>query len=78
MHDSEPDTYQPINKQEEFCKLLKKIGVDAETKLIGVIEQEKGDYFSKHFVNTPAMVTNHGIVQIKGSNIDLVQIIQKG
>jgi hypothetical protein len=78
MHDSESDTFHPTNKHEEFCESLKKIGVDAEAKPIDTEEIEKENYYSKNFTHSPAMVTNHGIIKLKGSNIDEVQIIQKG
>lgn len=78
MHDSEQDTFQQLNKNEEFCESLKKIGIDAESLQIDTEEVEKGNYYSRHFSNTPVMVTNHGVVKLKGSNVDLIQIIQKG
>jgi len=78
MHDSEPDTFTQISKREEFCGLLEKIGVQAEVKQIDSDEIEKGDCYSKQFTHSPAMVTNHGCVKIKNSNIDIVHIIQKG
>jgi hypothetical protein len=78
MHDSESDTFHPMNKNEEFCESLKKIGIDAEAKPIDTDEIEKENYYSDNFTNTPAMVTNHGIIILKGLNIDVVQIIQKG
>jgi len=78
MHDSEPDTFIQISKREEFCGLLEKIGVQAEVKQIDSDEIEKGDYYSKQFTHSPAMVTNHGCVKLKNSNIDIVHIIQKG
>ncbi len=78
MHDSEPDTFHPLSKREEFCKLLNNIGVHAAIEDLGQDESEKGDFYSKRFSNTPAMVTNHGVIQIENSNIDIIQIIQKG
>ena len=78
MHDSEPDTFTQISKREEFRGLLEKIGVQAEVKQIDSDEIEKGDYYSKQFTHSPAMVTNHGCVKLKNSNIDIVHIIQKG
>jgi hypothetical protein len=78
MHDSESDTFLPTSIGKEFCESLKKIGVNAEVKQIDTDELESGDYYSKDFTNTPAMVTNHGVIQIIGSNIDVVQVIQKG
>ena len=78
MHDSESDMSYPINKNEEFCNSLKKIGVDAEAKPLDVDKTEKENCYSKYFTNSPAMVTNHGIIKLRGSNIDEVQIIQRG
>jgi hypothetical protein len=78
MHDSESDTIHLVNKHEEYCESLKKIGISAEAKPLDINEIEKEDYYSKNFTNSPAMVTNHGIITLKGSNIDEVQIIQRG
>lgn len=78
MHDSESDTFHPMNKNEEFCELLKKIGIDADAKPVDSEEIEKENCYSRHFSNTPAMITNHGIIAVKGANIDMIQIVQKG
>jgi hypothetical protein len=77
MHDSESDVFHQMNKNEEYCEFLKKIGIDAEAKPLDVNGTEE-NYYSKHFSNSPAMVTNHGNIKLKGSNIDEVQIIQRG
>lgn len=78
MHDSESDTILKKNKQKEYCELLEKIGVSAEPEQFESDEVEKSDYYSKYFSHSPAMVTNHGCIAVKGSNIDVIQIIQKG
>lgn len=78
MHDSEPDTFSQKSTREQFCEILEKIGVKAEAKQMDTDEVEKGDYYSKYFSHSPAMVTNHGCVKIEDSNIDVIQIIQKG
>lgn len=78
MHDSEPDTFPQKSTREQFCELLEKIGVNAEPKQIDTDEVENGEYYSKHWTFSRRMVTNHGCVEIKGSNIDIVQLIQKG
>ena len=78
MHDSESDTFHPVNKNEEFCESLKKIGIDAKANPIDSDEAEKGNYYSKHYSHSPSMVTNHGTITLKDSNIDMVQILQKG
>ena len=78
MHDSESDMIHLVNKHEEYCESLKKIGIAAEAQPLDTNTLEKENYYSKNFTNSPAMVTNHGIITLKGSNIDEVQIIQKG
>ena len=78
MHDSEPDTIVLKSKPELFCEILSKIGVEAHSKEIGTDEVELGEYYSRCFSQTPRMVTNKGCLEVKNSNIDVIQIIQKG
>ena len=78
MHDSEPDTIVLKTFPEKFCDILSDIGVEAIPKGIGTDEVEIGDYSSRCFSQTPRMVTNKGCLGVKGCNIDVIQIIQKG
>ena len=78
MHDSEPDTFVLQSWPEKFSYMLKKIGVDSKSKQIGTDDVEKGDYYSRYFSQTPRMVTNKGCLDLTNSNIDVIQIIQKG
>ena len=78
MHDSEPDTFVYKTWPEKFSDMLKEIGVDSESQEIGTYDIEKGDYYSRYFSQTPRMVTNKGCIDVKNSNIDTIQIIQKG
>lgn len=78
MHDSESDTFVLQSWPEKFSDMLKKIGVDSESKQIGTDDVEKGDYYSRYFSQTPRMVTNKGCLDVTNSNIDVIQIIQKG
>ena len=78
MHDSEQDTFVQKNKNEEFRDLLEHMGIEAEAKEIGTEEVEYGDYYSGSFTHSPIMTTNHGCIKIKNSNIDIIQVIQKG
>ncbi|MBM3896203.1 MAG: hypothetical protein FJ360_00420 [Thaumarchaeota archaeon] len=78
MHDSEPETIVLKTMPEIFSDKLKEIGVNANAKEIGTDETERGDYYGRYFSQTPRMITNKGCLEIKGTNIDLVQIIQKG
>ncbi|MAI01936.1 hypothetical protein OAP30_00870 [Nitrosopumilus sp.] len=78
MHDTESDTFINQTWPEKFSDMLKEIGVDSESKEIATDEVENDDYYSRYFSQTPRMVTNKGCIEIKNSNIDVVQIIQKG
>jgi len=78
MHNTESDTFVLQSWPEKFCDMLKLIGVDSKTKEIGTDEIEKGDYYSRYFAQTPRMITNRGCLDVKNSNIDVIQIIQKG
>ncbi len=78
MHDSESDTFVYQTWPEKFSDILKEIGVDSESKEIGTDDVEKGDYYSRYFSQTARMITNRGCLDVKNSNIDVIQIIQKG
>jgi len=78
MHDTESDTFVSQTWPEKFSDMLKEIGVDSESKEIGTDDVEKDDYYSRYFSQTPRMITNRGCLDVKNSNIDVIQIIQKG
>jgi len=78
MHDDESDTFVNQTLPEKFCDMLKEIGVDSVSKEIGTDDVEKDEYYGRYFSQTPRMVTNRGCIDVKNSNIDVIQIIQKG
>ena len=78
MHDDESDTFVNQTWPEKFSGMLKEIGVDSVSKEIGTDDVEKGDYYSRYFTQTPRMITNRGCLDVKNSNIYVLQIIQKG
>ncbi len=78
MHDAESDTFVLKTWPEKFSDMLKDIGVDSKSKEIGTDDVEKDDYYSRYFSQTPRMITNRGCLDVKNSNIDVIQIIQKG
>ena len=78
MHDTESDTFVYQTLPEKFTDMLKEIGVYSESKEIGTDDVEKGDYYSRYFTQTARMITNRGCLDVKNSNIDVIQIIQKG
>lgn len=78
MYDSEPDTFVYQTWPEKFSEMLKEIGINSESKEIGTDDVEQCDYYSRYFAHTARMITNRGCLDVKNSNIDVVQIIQKG
>ena len=78
MNDIESDTFVYQTLPEKFSDMLKEIGVDSESKEIGTDDVEKGDYYSRYFTQTARMITNRGCLDVKNTNIDVIQIIQKG
>ncbi len=78
MHDSEPDTIIIKTYPQRLGEILSKFGIESNPLDIGTDDVEKGDYYSRCFSQTPRMVTNKGCLELKKSNIDVVQIIQKG
>lgn len=78
MHDSEPDTIILKTYPQKLSEMLSQIGVDSTPKDIATDAVEKGDYYGRYFAQTPRMVTNKGCLTVKGKNIDVIQIIQKG
>lgn len=79
MHDSESDTFVYQTWPEKVAHMLGEIGVNSTPKEIGTdsVEQTR-DYYGRNFSQTPRMVTNRGCIKIENSNIDIIQIIQKG
>jgi hypothetical protein len=79
MHDTESDTFVYETWPEIVSHMLKEIGVDSAPKELGTDPIEKAqDYYGRNFTQTPRMFTNRGCVELKNSNIDVIQIIQKG
>ena len=78
MHDTEPDTFVIQSMPEKFSEMLKEIAVDSTPKEIATDDVENDDYYSRVFSQTTRMVTNKGCLDVIGTNIDVIQIIQKG
>ena len=78
MHDDEPETFVLKTEPQKYCDLLAEIGIDAKAKDVGTDQVESGDFFSRYFSQATRMITNRGCLEPKKSNIDLIQIIQKG
>ena len=78
MHDSEPETFVIKSEPEKFSDMLKEIAITSTPKEITTDDVEHDDYYSRVFSQTTRMVTNKGCLDVNGTNIDVIQIIQKG
>ena len=78
MHDTESDTFELKTPPEEFADMLKEIGIETKVVELGTDDVEKQMYFGRFFAHTIGMVTNRGALKVKNSNIDTIQIIQRG
>jgi hypothetical protein len=78
MQDTEAETFVLKTEPQKYCELLAKIDIEAQPKDIGSDEVETGDFFSRYFSQATRMITNRGCLEPKKSNIDVIQIIQKG
>ena len=78
MHDSESETFVLKSVPEKFSDKLKEIDVTSTHKEIATDDVESDNYYSRVFAQTTIMVTNKGCLEVKGKNIDVIQILQKG
>ena len=78
MHDTESETFVIQSIPEKVSDMLKKIAVSSTPKEIATDDVENDDYYSRAFSQTTRMVTNKGCLDVTGTNIDVIQIIQKG
>jgi hypothetical protein len=78
MHDSEPETFVLKTIPEKFSEILQQIDVSSTPKEIATDDVEYDDYYSRVFSQTTRMITNKGCLEVKGKNIDVIQILQKG
>ena len=78
MHDTESETFVIQSMPEKFSDMLKEIGISSKPKEISTDDVENDDYYSRVFSQTTRMVTNKGCLDVTGTNIDVIQITQKG
>ena len=78
MHDTESETFVIQSMPEKFSDMLKEIAISSKPKEIATDDVENDDYYSRAFSQTTRMVTNKGCLDVDGTNIDVIQIIQKG
>lgn len=80
-HDHEEDIDSIIIKKlsahEKMAEEIRKNQIDCEALELGSHRLERKQYFSETFSMSPKLVTNKGLVKIKGQNIDFVQLLQR-
>ncbi|HXG07319.1 MAG TPA: hypothetical protein VNI77_08360 [Nitrososphaera sp.] len=76
--ESEHIIIRKIAVHEKLAEEMKKSGVDCVTRPLGSHKLEREEtYYSHAFALSPRVVTNKGIIEIRGRNIDFVQVLQR-
>jgi hypothetical protein len=76
--DFEPITIKRIVMHERIAQEMKKSGIDCDALTLGSHQLERHEaYYSHEFALTSRLVTNRGLIEIRGKNVDFVQILQR-
>lgn len=76
--DAEPIMTNRVDVREKLEQEIKKEGVDCEALPYGSHKLEREEaYYSHNFALSSRLVTNKGVIEIRGKNIDFVQILQR-
>lgn len=63
---------------EKLAQEMKKSGIDCSALPLGSHKMEcEETYYSHVFALTSSFVTNKGLIEIRGKNIDYVQVLQR-
>jgi hypothetical protein len=74
--DIDPVTVKKMSAHERLAKEIKQSKIECEALSLGSHPIEASEYPSQLFSMSPRLLTNKGLVKIKGKNIDYVQILQ--
>jgi hypothetical protein len=76
--DSEPIIVKKVAAHERLAQEMKKSGVDCAALALGSHELEREEsYYSHGFALSSWFVTNKGLIEVRGKNIDFVQVLQR-
>jgi len=75
--DIDPVTVMKMSAHERLAKEIKQSKIECEAIPLGSHPIEASEYYSQTFSMSPRLVTNKGLVKVKGKNIDYVQILQR-
>lgn len=76
--DAEPIVIKRAAAHEKLAQEMKKERVDCEALPYGshLLEREEA-YYSHNFALSSRLVTNKGLIEVRGKNIDFVQVLQR-
>ena len=75
--DIDPVTVRKMSAHERLANKMKQSKIECEALSLGSHPIEGTEYYSQTFSMSPRLVTNEGLVKIKGKNIDYVQLLQR-
>jgi hypothetical protein len=73
----EPVIVKKLSAHEKMAEEMKQSQIDCEALSLGSHPIERKHYYSQTFSMSPKFVTNKGLLEIKGKNIDFVQLLQR-
>ncbi len=73
----EPVIARIQSPSQTMAEEMKKGGVQGDALDIGLHPLEKGPYYSQLFALSSRLVTNKGLIKVRGKNIDFIQILQR-
>lgn len=76
--DPEPIVIKRMAAHEKLAQEMKKEQVDCEALPYGSHQLEREEaYYSHNFALSSRLVTNKGLIEVRGKNIDFVQVLQR-
>ncbi len=75
--DIEPVIVKRIGPHQKLAAEMKRNGIDCQALEVGSHPIEQKPHYSYMFAHSSRLVTNRGIVKVRGKNIDFVQVLQR-
>jgi hypothetical protein len=72
----DPIAVEKMSAHERLAKEIKQSNIECEALSLGSHPIEGCEYYSQTFSMSPRLVTNKGLVKIKGKIMDYVQVLQ--
>ena len=76
--DSESIIVKKVAAHERLAEEMKKNGIDCAALPLGSHKLEREEtYYSHGFALSSRFVTNKGLIEVRGKNVDFVQVLQR-